>query len=39
VAIAAGAFVALFGLRWGMLRTLAASVAAGLLWVIASPGG
>ncbi len=30
--IAAGAFVALFGLRWGMFRTLLAAVIAGLVW-------
>ncbi|HVS16150.1 MAG TPA: chromate efflux transporter [Thermoanaerobaculia bacterium] len=41
VVIAAGAFVALFGLRWGMLRTLAASVGAGLAWTLVgwSSGG
>jgi chromate transporter len=32
LAIAVGAFVALFGLRWGMIRTLAAGALAGLLW-------
>ncbi|HVS62617.1 MAG TPA: chromate efflux transporter [Thermoanaerobaculia bacterium] len=38
VVIAAGAFLALFGLRWGMLRTLAASVAIGLLWTTLAGG-
>jgi hypothetical protein len=30
--IAVGAFVALFGLRWGMFKTLLAGALAGLLW-------
>ncbi len=30
--IAVAAFVAIFGLRWGMLRTLLAGIVAGLVW-------
>ncbi len=36
--IAAGAFAALFALRWGMLKTLAGGVALGLLWALLRAG-
>ncbi len=36
--IAAGAFAALFALRWGMLKTLAGGVALGLLWTLLRAG-
>ncbi len=36
--IAAGAFAALFALRWGMLKTLAGGVALGLVWTLLRGG-
>jgi chromate transporter len=39
IAITAGAFVAMFRLKWGMLRTLAIAAAVGLLWFLLFAGG
>ncbi len=36
--VAAGAFAALFALRWGMLKTLAGGVLLGLLWTLLRVG-